>query len=108
MTKLLNDGVRHLNMRPVQVFEVDYGDLELFITDSFDLKSQFSIPADQESGNDTTISLNVDPRLGEYSRQRVAAYVASESSVFVLGDMMDYLCAYGRISPGKYIINISW
>jgi hypothetical protein len=96
---------------PVQqrnVFTVDYAALEVFITDSFMLDWEYSIPADIESDNDTSYEVYVDGKVDEYDRGRIRNFLKNRTGIFMLDALMNYLCLRGRIQAGDYVVRISW
>ena len=88
--------------------EVEYGDLERFATEIYDL-DDYNFACVQECGNDTSTTFNVHGKLGRWDI-KTAKKIVEEKRVpsWSNGILLNLLCADGHIIPGEYLIHVSW
>ncbi len=98
-----------LKMQVKTTYHVNYSDLERFIQDVYNV-DEFSIPCDQEKGNDTSLEMNVEKRiLDKYEIIRLEEFKKDpDNETYMLYTLMDDMCSRGLIPDGLYIIRISW
>lgn len=89
------------------IYEVEFRDLEKLITTFFG--QAFEITADQEVGNDSSISMNhINGEKTNYSQNRVCDFVHTGAGSYLLRDLMNALAAANEINKGDYVIRVSW
>jgi len=90
------------------VFEVDYTDLEEFINEVYDV-DDYSIPASEEVGNDTTLSQEVEKEKPLNNEDKVTKFTGGNGNAqWILDDLMTDMCNRGLIEEGYYNINICY
>lgn len=97
-----------LKMKTVTVHEVNYSDLDDFI--SFTYGTSFEIVADQEMSNDSSKVITVKKE-GLRSWDQQALDDARLGKFFRPGSLypiMTDLCNRNLIPEGKYVIRVSW
>lgn len=96
-----------LKCKKVEYLEVDYGDLDNFISKHYG--REFEVVADQEMGNDSSKSLTVKQEpLDEWERRNLDEWISTGRGGWLLRTIMTDLCNQGLIAPGEYLIEISW
>lgn len=87
---------------------VEYGDLEEFITKVYGLK-EWSFVADQECGNDSQHSFDVDGKVEEYDLEEIKEFQEKKvQSQFLTPVLLNDCCAKGLIEKGEYLIRVCW
>jgi len=82
------------------VYKIDYSSLENIICEVFNFnKRDFSIPCNEECGNDVSLTFNVDP-----CKQYPEDLTCNSSVGYFLVEM----CYRGLIVPGQYLVDVSW
>lgn len=90
------------------MFSVDYHDLEEFIAKAYKLK-EWSFVADQECGNDSQHSFDVDKKLDEYELEEIKEFQEKkQQSQFMVGTLLNHCCARGLIEKGEYLVRVCW
>lgn len=112
-----------LRMKTHTVHNVDYSDLEEFVTEQFGLEPTvteygsgykhvepaYSFVAIEECGNDCSFNFVVSGIISEYDRTDVEAWVESNGTEFIgNAQILDYLCWQGKIPAGNYNVSVSW
>lgn len=98
-----------LKMTTITKNEVDYQELNSFISDHYD--QPFDFVADQECYNDTAHNVTVkkDQNKSEYNKNQLAAFKAGEPTTsYMAGTLMDDLCDQDLIPAGGYLISVYW
>lgn len=97
-----------LKMKTVSVHEVDYNDLDDFI--SFTYGTSFEVVADQEMSNDSSKVMTVKKaRLNKWDAE--VFETVKTDGCFRTGSLypiMTDLCNRDLIPEGKYVIRVSW
>ena len=89
------------------VHSVDYNDLEIFIREETG-REDFEILADLECSNDKALRYSITGNVEEYDLQDFIAFREGGLKFCMTRKIMECLCANGKLSPGTYVINISW
>jgi hypothetical protein len=99
-----------LKMAITQYLEVDYGDLDRFLTERFAFKEPYEFVAAEEVGNDTKTSLNVEPELkNKWDKEEIEKVLETKKwECYQTRTLLCYLCEKGEISAGTYLISVSW
>jgi hypothetical protein len=84
--------------------EVDYKELEKFVHEVYPQFSEYSFVANEECGNDSQHSFRVDGKISEYDKQMFENAKWGPANYILLNK----LCEDGHISPGEYLIKVSW
>lgn len=92
-------------MHKVKVIRTDEQEVLQIIREHFG-KDLESIVADQELGNEEW-SVDVSPAT-EYSYGQVGDWLVGARNSFVCTDLLDVLCAEGKIEAGDYLIDCTW
>lgn len=90
-------------------FELTEREIDRFITATFG--QEFSIVADQEAGNDTTLRFEVSgrtPALAKWDDKELAEFRNDGRGTFMAQLLLDELCSQGVIPAGRYYIEICW
>lgn len=96
-----------LKAKKKTIFEVDYKDLERLIKEEFG--HDFSIPADEEVGNDTSISKNIQKEeLAKYDKDRLTEFLHIGRYGPCLQVLMTDMANRDVIEEGDYVIRVSW
>jgi len=86
---------------------VDCSDLEAFINKHYDHKIE--IVADQETGNDVSITIKLSKvEMREFEQKQLDEYKKSGKGMYMLNTLMRDLCNQGILDAGEYLINMSW
>ncbi len=89
--------------------EVDYGNLDEFLTERFGLNEEYEFVAAEEVGNDSSTTLNVEPKLDKYAKEDVEEVLKTKKwKCYRTRALLCYLCEKGEIPAGKYLISVSW
>lgn len=94
--------------KKVDVFEVDYRQLEAYIAHSLGLGSFDGLI---DSPNDTAYALTVahKHRMAKADADNLAKILEVKGcESWGLNLVLDRMCCLGFLEPGKYIINVSW
>lgn len=90
------------------IFRVSYSDLEDFFCEVYDFKS-WSFVADQECGNDSDHTFDVDGKLGKLDREELVEILKSKKQTqFRTELLLKDCCARGLIEPGQYLVAVCW
>jgi hypothetical protein len=89
---------------------IDYFNWDVFIKKEFPKCPYEGIVCEEEMGNDTTWTTNVD---GSDYEGKTEKYLNGETkddkfNFISTGDILSYLVARGDLPPGNYNITISW
>jgi hypothetical protein len=92
------------------VIMVEYGDLDEFLTERFNLPEDYEFAAMEELGNDVVDSINVcKEEIGSYDQEYIDAVIKDKKPrPYGTRMLLCYLCNLGEIPEGKYMINVSW
>lgn len=83
---------------------VNYSDLQTLIEQTYDIK-EFNIAANEECGNDTSITGTADPNdLDKYDLEDISNKVQMYRTSTYIND----LAAKGLFPLGNYSIEVSW
>lgn len=100
--------LKSLRMNTVTVHEVNYADLDDFI--SFHYGVAFETPCDQEMSNDSDKVLTISKEkldkwdMGCFDKAKIDGCFPGGS----LRPIMTDLCNRGLLPAGKYVIRVSW
>jgi len=90
------------------VHEIDYGELEKFATEVYDLKD-YCFVAVQECRNDTVSEFTVDGEIDDYEREEVAQiHETKDVPCYQNGLLLNMLCRDGYIPGGTYLVDVRW
>lgn len=90
------------------MFEVDYGDFERFVKETYG--QDYSFVASEECGNDSVHNFNVTEKeaLDEYDQKRLATFKELGSYSFFNRTILQDLVNRDLIEPGNYLISVCW
>jgi hypothetical protein len=92
-----------LKIEEKSVREVDYHDLDKFISDEFGI--QYECVPYEEWNNYSSHSIDVKPKpLGDHEK----AKISRGDFRYLTGDLLNELCHQGKLEAGEYLINIFW
>lgn len=98
-----------LNMMIKQYLEVDWIELDKFLTERFSFNPGYEFVAAEEVGNDTKTSLNVEPELNKWDREEIKKVLETKKwECYQTRTLLCYLCEKGEIPAGNYLISVSW
>ena len=98
-----------LNFNTETVHQVASRELEKFVSAHYNLSGRWSFVADQECGNDSSHTFNVEKEeLDEYDAEKIAELKAGKNPSFVTQALLTDFCNQDLIPEGKYIINVCW
>ena len=99
-----------LKYKMESVIRVDYGDLDDFLTERFDLPKRYEFTAMEELGNDIVKSINVgQEKIDNYSQKYIHAVVIDKKpKLYGTRYILCYLCNLGEIPEGEYLIDVCW
>jgi hypothetical protein len=96
-----------LKLKKQVFFEVDYNDLDQFISDFYGVYYEFV--ADQECSNDSQHTFNIKKeKLAEYDQNKLNEFVNGKSRTYIARILLADLCNKDIIEPGKYLIKVCW
>lgn len=95
-----------LKHKRVEMFEVDYKDLEKFIQDH--ANQEYDIVSGQECGNSSSIQIRVDGELDKYDVEMWSRFKKTGRGSCLLVVILNALCNDKLILPGQYLINVCW
>lgn len=97
-----------LKSRKKTVIEVEYGDLERFVKETYKQK-EYSFVAAQECGNDSSHSFSIEKELlDEYDQKKLDAFTKTGKYGFINHTVLQDLVNRDLIEPGNYVIRVSW
>lgn len=82
---------------------VEYHDVERIIEKEYGF-TEFSIPCNEEMGNDVTLDVDVDGKVDKWEKKDIE----NRKQEFRTREYMNDLARRGLIKKGIYMINISW
>jgi hypothetical protein len=86
---------------------VDYKDIDAFI--SHHMGRSFECVAAEEWGNDTDKSMEIDGNVNAFDRRDVEAFKGgTHNGSFLTRQILEVLCADGKLPSGNYTIRVSW
>ncbi len=88
------------------VISVEYRDLEQFI--EAETGHEYDITENEEIGNDTARTYNVDDNLSTWELKDWAEFKVGSNKQYILRTILCGLCSEGKIQPGKYLVRVSW
>ncbi|KKL86839.1 hypothetical protein LCGC14_1940680 [marine sediment metagenome] len=92
-----------------QYLEVNYGDLDKFLTERFSFDEEYEFVAAEEVGNDSKTSINVEPELSKWDREHIEKVLETKKwECCQTRILLCYLCEQGEIPAGEYLISVSW
>lgn len=91
------------------IFRVEYGDLDNFLTERFDLPEIYEFAAMEELSSDIIKSINVNKgELDKYGQKYVDAVVKDKRpKAYGTRIILCHLCNLGEIPEGEYLIEVS-
>jgi len=95
-----------MNITTKTVHEVSYSDLEELIKQTYG--QEFSVPADQEIGNDSSINYDNMTKGNDYDREAVMDFAATGQHEYILAEILQDLVEQDLIPEGNYLISICW
>ena len=89
--------------------EVDWQDLNEFLTERFGFDEEYEFVAAEEVGNDSKTSINVEPELSKWDREHIEKVLETKKwECYQTRILLCYLCEQGEIPAGEYLISVSW
>ena len=85
------------------VIAVDYNDVERIIQNEYGF-DEFSIPCNEEKGNDATIEIHVNGKVSSYEQEDIEL----RHQPYMTRTYMNDLARRGLIKKGIYMIDVSW
>lgn len=95
-----------LPMRTKTIHTVQDSDLDRFISQVYGV--EFNFVADNEVGNDSSVSFAVDGVLDDYERDEVAKFARGEVVSYISRTLLNDACARGLIPAGDYLVSVCW
>ncbi len=98
-----------LNMTIKQYLEVDWRDLNKFLTERFSFDEEYEFVAAEEVGNDSKTSIDVEPKLDKYDKNHIKEVLKTKKwECYQTRSLLCYLCEQKEIPAGNYLIDVSW
>lgn len=92
-----------------QYIEVNYGDLDEFLTKRFSFDPKYEFVAAEEMGNDSEKSIIVEAELDKWDKKHIEEILKTKKwEHYETGTLLCYLCEQGEIPAGNYLISICW
>lgn len=88
------------------VFSMSYKDIDNLASDVFG--RSWEIIAAEELNNDSSFVTTIDSKLNEQGQDSVDRFIADGKGYPCARDVMRWLCKYGYLAAGKYVIDICW
>lgn len=90
------------------LFTCPYSAIEDLIKAHFGIKD-FSVPCDEECGNDVSLEFRLDGKMSDYDQRELADILSGRRrSGFRTRTLLNFLVSEGVLEPGKYLIRVSW
>lgn len=87
---------------------VDYHELDNLINNEFSPPLKYGVAVDEETGNDTSLTYNVDGIVQDYDKNEITKFKETGRGMYLTRSLLNYLAAEGKIEKGQYLIKISW
>ncbi len=98
-----------LKMTTREYIEVNYGDLDEFLTERFSFDPRYEFVAAEEMSNDSEKSITVEPELDKYDKEEMREILETKKwKCCQTSTLLCYLCEKGEIPAGDYLISVSW
>lgn len=88
------------------VISVNYNDLERFI--KAETGREYEIACQEEVGNDTEHTYNVEAKLDLYNAKEWVDFKAGSKTQYILRTILCGLCLEGKLQAGEYLVRVSW
>lgn len=90
------------------MFEVDYGDFERFVKETYG--QDYNFVASEECGNDSVHDFNVNDKeaLDEYDQEKLDTFKTTGRYSFLNRTILQDLVNHDLIEPGNYLISVCW
>lgn len=95
-----------LNITTKQTHYVDAFDLEAYIKELFGV--EYPIPAAEETGNDVSLTYDIDGELPSYDVEDVEKILRGEWIPFRTRQLLNFMAKQGKIPTGSYVVGICW
>jgi len=107
--KVIEHSKEELRVHKVTYYTVSHFDLESFINYQFKLDNRFEFALDQMCRNDSVIVIVVNGKIDAYDKDRLNDLEESMGDECYMAEaFMNKLAQDGKISKGKYLIEVSW
>lgn len=89
------------------VYSINYNDLEELFARVFSNLQDYCFVSDQEAGNNSLHSFTVTSLDGDEAQAALDA-INNDASYNIVLDALNVMCYKGFISPGEYLVEVSW
>jgi len=92
------------------VIRVDYGDLDVFLTEKFGFNEPYKILAAEELSNDSVKDIEVrKEEFSEWDQKELDEILATKKwKLYHTWLLLCHLCNLGEIPEGNYLIDVCW
>jgi hypothetical protein len=98
-----------LEMKAKTVIEIGYTKLEDFIRYVYNVDEDvYDFVADQECGNDCSITFNVDGKIDEWNEKRLQKFNNGEIVMNITRVLLNDMYRRGKIVAGEYLVKVAW
>lgn len=106
--QLYNRTKENLKGKHVSYYEVDWHDLENLIHKTYNVDYDFQ--ADMGCGNDSSHDFNIkEGALDNWDRDRLKDFIDTNGrKIYMTRVLLEDMCNKGILSPGNYLIQISY
>lgn len=88
------------------VFSMSYKDIDDLASDVFG--REWNIVAAEELNNDSSFVATIDSKPDKHEQDLVDGFIAGGKEYPYATSVMRWLCKYGYLAAGKYVIDICW
>lgn len=89
------------------VYSISYNDLEELFARTFPNLQDYCFVSDQGADNDSQHSFTVTSLDGDEAQEALNA-INNDTSYNIALDALNVMCYKGFISPGEYLVEVSW
>ncbi len=101
--------MKTLKKSVVTLFQVEYTDFENFVMEHYGFEKRWYFVADQECGNDCSLSFEVNGRVDSYDEGQLEKFKTDpDSSYNITNAILNDFYREGLIEKGEYQINVCW
>lgn len=99
-----------MKIKTETVHTVDYSEFDRFIMQEYGITRRWTIVADQEGKNDSTIELTAEEgeEVDEYDKEQIEKFRGTGNGSFIAQALLQDCANRGLIPFGTYIVRVSW